>query len=216
MSPKCCSHIGRPRSFDANQALEKALEVFWQKGYEGASLNDLTQAMGINKPSMYAAFGNKEQLFLQAIELYESRPQAYFYPALEQDTIYDVVDYMLKGAVANLSDPTQPQGCVIVQGALSCSESASTIKQALQERRAQGSVALQQRFERAKADKDLTADADPEALAHYLATVLQGLNVHATNGATEQQLQQVASLTLDTFKRVSSAKVAASLQSINK
>ncbi|WP_411994158.1 TetR/AcrR family transcriptional regulator [Agarivorans sp. DSG3-1] len=212
MSPKCCSHIGRPRSFDAEDALEKALEVFWQKGYEGASLNELTQAMGINKPSMYAAFGNKEQLFLQAIELYEKRPQAFFYPALEQPTIYDVVDFMLKGAVANLSDPDQPQGCVIVQGALSCSESARTIKEALKARRAEGSIALQQRFERAQQEQDLAPDADPEALAHYLATVLQGLNVHATNGASQQQLQQVAELTLDTFKRVSVAKLAASLQ----
>ncbi|MGY5451856.1 TetR/AcrR family transcriptional regulator [Agarivorans sp. MS3-6] len=201
MSPKCCSPIGRPRSFDADKALEMALEVFWQKGYEGASLSDLTQAMGINKPSMYSAFGNKEQLFLQAIELYEKRPQAFFFPALEQPTIYQVVKYMLNGVIENLCDPKQPQGCVIVQGALSCSENASTIKHALQERRAQASLALQQRFERAQQENDLSATANPEALAHYLATILQGLNVHSTNGATRQQLEQVAELAIATFTR---------------
>ena len=95
--------VGRPRAFDMEKALQKALEVFWRKGYEGASLPDLCEAMGINKPSLYAAFGNKEQLFLKAIELYENRPCAFFYPALEHATSYEVVKHMLCGAASALS-----------------------------------------------------------------------------------------------------------------
>ena len=125
------SHVGRPRAFDMDTALEKALEVFWRKGYDGTSLSDLTDAMGINKPSLYAAFGNKEQLFLKAIELYESRPCAFFMPALEKPTAYEVAEHMLYGAAANMADKDQPQGCVVIQGALSCSEAAATVKEAL-------------------------------------------------------------------------------------
>ncbi|WP_432463849.1 MULTISPECIES: TetR/AcrR family transcriptional regulator [unclassified Agarivorans] len=200
MSLKCCGNPGRPRNFDPAKALAAALQVFWEKGYEGASLNELTQAMGINKPSMYATFGNKEQLFFKAIELYEQRPNAYFYPALAKATAYQVAEHILQGAITNLSDPTQPQGCVVIQAALSCGQSANSIKEALKDRRNQAGAALLQRFQRAQQEQDLRADASPEALAHYLATVLQGLNVHATNGASIQQLELIAKLTLATFQ----------------
>lgn len=195
----CTPHVGRPRAFDMDTALEKALEVFWRKGYDGTSLTDLTEAMGINKPSLYAAFGNKEQLFLKAIELYESRPCAFFLPALEKPTAYQVAEHMLYGAAINMADNNHPQGCVIVQGALSCSEAAASVKEALMNRRVEGEQKLKVRFDQAKVDGDLPADTDTEVLARYLGTVLQGMAIQANNGATSEQLRQVAQMTLQAF-----------------
>ncbi|MGI2198406.1 TetR/AcrR family transcriptional regulator [Shewanella baltica] len=193
--------VGRPRAFDTDDALAKALEVFWRKGFEGTSLTDLTQAMGINKPSLYAAFGNKEQLFLKAIELYEQRPCAFFYPALEQKTAYLVVESMLLGAASSLVDKSHPQGCLIVQGALTCSEAGQAIKDTLINRRRDGEIALCERLQRAKDEGDLPADADPLLLARYVGTVLQGMAVQATSGICPNELRKVAELVLANFPR---------------
>lgn len=197
----CTPSLGRPRAFDVETALEKALEVFWRKGYDGASLADLTEAMGINKPSLYAAFGNKEQLFLKAIDLYESRPCSFFLPALEKPTAYQVAEHMLHGAAMNMADQNHPQGCVVVQGALSCSEAAATVKEALMNRRLDGEQKLCARFERAKQEGDLPATVDPKTLARYLETVIQGMAIQANNGATSEQLREVAQMTLLAFPR---------------
>ncbi len=193
--------VGRPRAFDVDVALEKALEVFWRKGYEGTSLPDLTEAMGINKPSLYAAFGNKEQLFLKAIELYEQRPCSFFMPALAKPTAYQVAEHMLLGAVAASKDPVAPKGCVLVQGALACSDSANTVKQALIAKRQAGNLQLIARFEQAKAEGDLAADADPVALATYLSTVLQGMSIQAASGVDSELLEKIAKTALQVFAR---------------
>lgn len=197
----CTPNVGRPRAFDMDAALEKALEVFWRKGYDGTSLSDLTEAMGINKPSLYAAFGNKEQLFLKAIELYESRPCSFFLPALEKPTAYQVAEHMLHGAAMNMADSSHPQGCVVVQGALSCSEAAASVKEALINRRVEGEQKLKVRFDQAKTDGDLPPDTDTGVLARYLLTVLQGMAIQANNGACSEQLRQVAQMTLQAFPR---------------
>ncbi|MEN3156894.1 TetR/AcrR family transcriptional regulator [Alkalimonas sp. NCh-2] len=197
----CTPTMGRPRAFDVDTALEKALEVFWRNGYDGTSLSDLTEAMGINKPSLYAAFGNKEQLFLKAIEFYENRACSFFLPALEKPTAYEVAEHMLYGAAMNMTDSDHPQGCIVVQGALSCSEAAATVKEALKNRRVEGGEKLCERFKRAIAEGDLPADVDAEVLACYLGTVLQGMAIQATNGATSEQLRQVAQMTLQAFPR---------------
>jgi AcrR family transcriptional regulator len=181
------------------KALQKALEVFWRKGYEGASLPDLCEAMGINKPSLYAAFGNKEQLFLKAIELYENRPCAFFYPALEHATSYEVVKHMLCGAASANADPDNPPGCVIVQGALDCSESAAFVKEALIIKRRAGETALCERLQRAKNEGDLPEDSDPAALARYIGAVLQGMAIQATSGANCAELKQVAETVLSAW-----------------
>jgi AcrR family transcriptional regulator len=191
--------VGRPRAFDMDKALQKALEVFWRKGYEGASLPDLCEAMGINKPSLYAAFGNKEQLFLKAIELYENRPCAFYYPALEKASSYEVVKHMLCGAASANADPDNPPGCVIVQGALACSESAAFVKEALIIKRRAGETALHERLQRAKDEGDLPADSDPAALARYIGAVLQGMAIQATSGANCAELKQVAETVLSAW-----------------
>ncbi|MDX3774955.1 TetR/AcrR family transcriptional regulator [Chromatiaceae bacterium AAb-1] len=200
MSTAVCA-VGRPRSFDMDSALEKALEVFWIKGYDGASLSDLTEAMGINKPSLYAAFGNKEQLFLKAIELYENRPCAFFYPALQQPTAYKVAEHLLQGAAESMADQNHPHGCVIVQGALSCSEAAASVKEALITKRREGELDLCARLQRAQQEGDLPDNVDPAVFARYLGTILQGMAIQATNGATQDELLQVAHLTLQNFPK---------------
>src|SRR5881397_2597277 len=106
---------GRPRSFDLDKALDAALQVFWQKGYEGASLSDLTEAMGINRPSLYAAFGNKEALFRKVLDRYFAGPAAYVREALQEPTARAVVERLLLGAAESHSDPRHPQGCLAVQ-----------------------------------------------------------------------------------------------------
>lgn len=191
--------VGRPRAFNEEEALGKALEVFWCKGYDGASLTDLTEAMGINKPSLYATFGNKEQLFLKALDLYEHRPCAYFSPALEEPTARQVVEHMLLGAAESFTTKTGPRGCVVVQSALACSEASASVKEALVARRREGENLLRERLERAKEEGDLPADADPALLARYIGTVAQGMAVQAVNGATAEQLKEVALMTLNTW-----------------
>lgn len=195
----CC--VGRPRAFDSEKALEKALEVFWRKGYDGTSLADLTEAMGINKPSLYSAFGNKEQLFIKAIELYETRPNSFFLEALSQKTAYDVAEFMLFGAAEELADDSHPNGCVIVQGALSCSEAAASVKEALINKRLGNEAQIAERFAQAKIDGDLPESADPEVLARYLGTVLQGMTIQVTNGSNKAQLREIAKMALLAFPR---------------
>src|SRR5438445_4345026 len=139
---------GRPREFDVDQALDRALNVFWRKGYEGASLPDLTRAMGINRPSLYAAFGNKEALFRKALDRYDDGPAAYVREALEEPTARAVVEALLRGAVHMLSCPRNPHGCLMVQGALSCGRTANPIRRELASRRAAGEAAIRRRVER--------------------------------------------------------------------
>src|SRR5438067_10331176 len=115
---------GRPREFDVDKALNRALQVFWRKGYEGASMPDLTRAMGINRPSLYAAFGNKQELFRKAVERYASGPAGYVREALELPTARQVVERLLFGAACGATDRKHPRGCLMVQGALTCGDAA--------------------------------------------------------------------------------------------
>jgi AcrR family transcriptional regulator len=188
---------GRPREFDADMALDKALHVFWQRGYEGTSLTDLTDAMGISRPSLYAAFGNKEELFRRALDRYAQKgPGSVHAEALAEPTARRVVEYLLRSVAESVTDPCHPAGCLAVQGALTCSSAADSVKQELTKRRAEGEENLRKRFERAKAEGDLGPTSDPEALACYVSTVTQGMSVQAAGGATRADLMAVAELAL--------------------
>jgi len=190
------SQLGRPRGFDADRALDRALTVFWRNGYEGASLPALTKAMGINRPSLYAAFGNKEALFRQAVERYERGPASYAHKALKQPTAREVVEALLDGVVALLTRPQNPGGCLMVQGALACGENAKRIRQEMASLRAAGVAAIRRRFQRAIDEGDLPANADASALARFVATVLHGMAVQAASGATRKELLRVKDMFL--------------------
>src|SRR5918998_1443242 len=165
--------MGRPRSFDKDKALDQAMEVFWRKGYEGASLSDLTKAMGINPPSLYAAFGKA--------------------------TARKVAECLLRGMADFHTDPDNPPGCLFTQGGLACGEGSEAIPRELASRRSQMEDSVRERFERAKQEGDLPRDADPAALARYLSTVMQGMGVQAAAGATREQLQQTVDFALAAF-----------------
>ncbi|MDZ4288407.1 MAG: TetR/AcrR family transcriptional regulator [Prosthecobacter sp.] len=187
---------GRPRAFDVDEALERALQVFWRKGYEGASLTDLTAAMGINRPSLYAAFGNKEALFRKAFDRYAAGPAGFWAVALQAPTAREVAESLLRGSVDSLSKPNCPRGCLAVQGALSCGDEADPIRRELNARRAAGQELLRQRFERAKSEGDLPAHADPADLARYIATLAQGMAVQAAGGASREELSRLVDVAL--------------------
>ena len=187
---------GRPRAFDADEALDRAMTVFWRHGYEGASLAALTEAMGINRPSLYAAFGNKEALFQRVLDRYAAGPASYMREALEAPTARDVVERLFRGAVEVCADPDGPRGCLFVQGALSCGASADPIRRGLAERRAAGQAALRERFEVARAAGDLPARVDASDLARYVMTVLTGMSIQAAGGASPDDLGRVAAMAM--------------------
>ncbi|HEX3665268.1 MAG TPA: TetR/AcrR family transcriptional regulator [Rhizomicrobium sp.] len=187
---------GRPRSFCTNTVLDRAMTVFWHRGYEGATLCELTEAMGINPPSLYAAFGNKEGLFRAVLERYDARRQSLMDRVLAAPDPGAVARLFLEG-VAAFSAATEgrgPPGCLLVQGGLSCSD--ADIPQALAEHRAEKERALRERFERDKAAGDLPEDADPATLASYLVAMANGMCVQASAGATSKQLQDIVEVAL--------------------
>ncbi|GGP96070.1 TetR/AcrR family transcriptional regulator [Shewanella ulleungensis] len=186
--------VGRPRGFDIDIALEQALNVFWRNGYEGTSLNELTEAMGIKKPSLYAAFGNKEQLFFKAIDLYENRPDSLFNIAFQHEHIADVIRGLLLGAAAQFTDCSHPQGCALINSTLSCSEASDSIKKTVLERKLKHKQQLADRFEQAKCKGELQDDCEPVVLASLMTTLFQGLSMQASEGASVEELQQVAAM----------------------
>lgn len=187
---------GRPREFCVDTALAAALRVFWSKGYEGASLTDLTEAMGITRPSLYAAFGNKEALFRKALDLYEHDKLAYVGAALEAPTARGVAERLLLGAL-EMQSGTDPKGCLGVISTVACGSEAESIKAEVLARQASSNAAMLQRFERAKADGDLPDHIEAASLVRYLTAVLQGLCIQAGAGAGVTELRRIVDTTLD-------------------
>ena len=190
------THLGRPLGFDPEKALEAALRVFWRKGYEGTALSDLTAAMGISRPSIYATFGNKEALFRKALDRYSEQMTCYTAEALKEPTARAVAERLMVGTADLLSCPENPKGCLMVQGALACGDDADSIRKELIARRAVGEAALRERFERAKIEGDLPAGADAGDLARYVMAVMHGMSVQSAGGASREELQGVIDLSL--------------------
>ena len=188
--------MGRAREFDADESLDRAMTVFWRKGYEATSLSDLTDAMCINRPSLYAAYGNKEELFRKALERYGEGPSSYERDALAQPTARAVAEGLLRGAADVQTDPATPAGCLAVLGTTYCAEESSPTGKTLIAFRLAGHATIRERFERARAEGDLPADADPKALTQYIGTVVCGMAVLAASGATRKELERVIELTM--------------------
>ncbi|CAN5663641.1 TetR/AcrR family transcriptional regulator [soil metagenome] len=188
--------IGRPRGFDVDEALERAMVVFWDQGYEGATLTDLTAAMGITRTSMYAAFGNKEDLFRAALQRYIEGPAGYLIGALAQPTALRVAQEFLAGSVRTTTRPDGPRGCLTVQGSLAAGDIGRPARDALTHCREDTWKHLRERFTTAVDDGDLPPGVDPGVLARYLLTVGNGIAVQAASGVGPGELQAVADAAL--------------------
>jgi TetR/AcrR family transcriptional regulator, copper-responsive repressor len=182
---------GRPRSFDRDKALERAMQMFWRQGYEATSVSDLTRAMGINPPSLYAAFGDKERLYLEALELYRKRRlelvAGWF---REEPTAKAAVRRLLTEAARELVRSEAPRGSMLVLSATQCS--AASLQPVLAERRASGPAILKARINRGVREGELPRGCDSEALADFYSAVLQGMSLQARDGATRKRLLATA------------------------
>jgi AcrR family transcriptional regulator len=187
---------GRPRAFDRDQALEAALAVFWNRGFEGATLEELTGAMGINRPSLYAAFGDKEALFRAALDRYRERASAYAARALACPTAREAVAALVEGSIRFTTPPGGPRGCLMVSGGLTGSPESAPVRQLLREHRNRNDRALLARLRRARDEGELPPEADPKLIARVVATLLRGLAVQATGGVGRAELRRVARATL--------------------
>ncbi|MEW2538561.1 TetR/AcrR family transcriptional regulator [Micromonospora chalcea] len=180
---------GRPRAFDEQTVLDRAAEVFWRHGYEGASLSSLTSAMGINRPSLYATFGSKEELFRRAFARYHETNLANARAALEQPTAYAAVESFLRAGADALTADDHPAGCLSIQGGLSCSPENTRISEMLAAGRAATETALEERLSRAAKEGDLPEGVDSRALARFVMALSEGHAVHAAAGASREDLQ---------------------------
>jgi len=183
---------GRPRNFDRTVALACAMHLFWERGYEAVSLADLTVAMGIRPPSLYAAFGSKEALFREAVEFYLRTEGANNRQAFaEATTTRDAVEALLRGTAARIAKAGRPAGCLMVLGAVNCTARNDPVSTYLAESRQEAARALKERFRRSQIDGDIRADADVEALTGFYVGIIGGLSLLARDGADHRQLDGV-------------------------
>ena len=188
--------MGRPREFSEAEALDAAMRVFWEKGYEGASLDNLTRAMGINRSSLYSTFGDKEALFRRVVGRYGQGPMSFLQDALNQRTARGVIESLLHGTVSFLSDSSHPKGCLTLQGGLTCGTGSEQVKQVLIDWRKNGLAQLQKRLQQARSEGDLPRSVDPGPLARYVFILVNGLGVQAVNGATSTEMKAAIDVAL--------------------
>ena len=182
---------GRPREFDTELALGAALRVFWAKGYEGASLSDLTDEMGITRPSLYAAFGNKEALFRQALDLYERDKLTYIGDAIEAPTARDVAERLLMGSV-DAATTGDCKGCMGVIASVACQSVEPSIRDDVNARAESSRRAIIARMQQAIDAGEFRVATEAEAITRYLLAIMQGISVQAQWGASRDELLQVA------------------------
>ena len=188
---------GRPRSFDRDEALRKAMKTFWKLGYEGASMAALTEAMGINSPSLYAAFGSKEELFREAVQLYLATEDAKGKAILAGEaTARAAVRAMLHNSVYNMTRPGAPHGCLLILGDSNAAPESSGVRTYLCQRRRDIQTGLEARLKRGIAEGDVPPAADVATMAAFYMTVLQGLSLRARDGASREAMLPVADAAL--------------------
>lgn len=181
---------GRRRAFDRDAALERAMHVFWEHGYDGASLAELTAAMEIGSPSLYAAFGNKEALFRAAVDLYGTTAGGRTARALAvEPTARTAIEAMLRGNAEDYTSPGRPPGCLLVLGAGNCTD--RSIRDFLAERRARGRELVAHRLHQAVDEGELPVGVDVDSMATFYVAVLQSLSLQARDGATPAQMTAI-------------------------
>ncbi|WP_028500357.1 TetR/AcrR family transcriptional regulator [Microvirgula aerodenitrificans] len=184
---------GRPRGFDREQALIQALDVFWRRGYEPASINELCAAMGINPPSLYAAFGNKAKLFLEAVGFYERTYWDATWARMgEQPDIYHAIDEFFREAAGILLSPHAPCGCLVVLAAINVSPDSAEVSEAVATLRRDGRQLFVNRLKLAVGQGQLPADTDIKSLAAALNTMLEGMSIQARDGLTALAMTRLA------------------------
>ena len=184
--------VGRPRSFDQGTAIDRAMRVFWERGYEGASLKELTAAMGIKPASLYGAFGNKQELFRQALKHYLATEVAFVQDVFTEETAFRVAQRLLRESAVFLTRPGFPHGCMTVQTSLAITEEGAQVHRDLVNLRVTAQKTLKDRFARAKREGDLPADASPKSLARFVVSVYQAMTVQAVSGASRKDLLDLA------------------------
>jgi AcrR family transcriptional regulator len=184
---------GRPRAFDRTAALQRAMELFWRKGHDGASLSELTSVMGINSPSLYAAFGSKDALFREAVELYRATEGPEIWNALANGpTAREAIERFLCASAEAYTRRGRPRGCLVVLGALHVNEGSVDVARELQKYRTQNIATLRDRLERAVGEGELPQGVDCLAAATFYITVQQGMSIQARDGASRDTLLKVA------------------------
>lgn len=192
---------GRPRAFNKETALDIALRLFWEHGYEGTSIAMLADAMKIKIPSLYAAFGNKENLFMQAVERYGEISANVYHESFKKKTAYEVTQSILEGEVALVTSPDWPHGCLMMQGALATSPESEPIRKMMANMRRMAEGWIRDRFEQAKQDGDLPGHIDPAALACYVMTINAGLALQAKSGVSRKHLEETVQLAMGNWLR---------------
>ncbi|WP_300972914.1 TetR/AcrR family transcriptional regulator [Sphingomonas sp. LHG3406-1] len=190
---------GRPREFCTDKALAAALQVFWSKGYDATSLSDLTAAMGITRPSLYAAFGNKEALFHEALDLYQRDKLRYIEQAIEQPTAAQVAERLLRGAYETAAGEGESRGCMGVIASTSCGEDTQGVRDDVQRRGKVVRTKLVERFDKARQEGDLPANADSDGLTSFLFALVQGISLQARAGASREQLKALTTVGVGSF-----------------
>jgi AcrR family transcriptional regulator len=188
--------MGRPREFSEAAALDRAMRVFWEKGYEGTSVDDLTAAMRINRSSLYSTFGENATLFRRVLERYKAGPMAFIAAAFQKPNARQVIEWLLRSTARFLSDATHPRGCLSLQGGLTCGTGAERAIETMVNWRNHAQTQLEKRMQRAQAEGDVPRDKSPKDLARYVMIVVSGLAVQAANGAGGAELNRAVELAL--------------------
>jgi TetR/AcrR family transcriptional regulator, copper-responsive repressor len=191
---------GRPRTLDRDVGLEIAARLFWERGYEGTSIADLTKAMGVTPPSLYAAFGSKEDLYRQALDHNIARETKDRAEALQaKQPVYDALEFYLHDVVQGLTNPENPSGCIISTAVLQHAEENESVARDVAARREASIQCIKARFGRAIIEGELPADTDADTLSRFYSAVVQGMSAQACDGASTEMLMKLADIALSAW-----------------
>ncbi|GGA56642.1 TetR family transcriptional regulator [Edaphobacter acidisoli] len=193
---KTSAKLGRPAAFNKKIALDIAMRLFWERGYEGTSMADLSLAMGIHPSSIYAAFGNKQELFALAAKRYADVPAQYMVKALEQPTLRDFILAAFDNTVEFLGSKEHPSSCFTLTGAISCGTDTEPAKALMQKMRLQNEAAIKARLLKARKAGEFPPEENVDDYTRYLSSLLSGLAIQAANGSTRAELKRTAEVAI--------------------